>query len=60
MAGLLNAVYLVVAVGIAVLGLGAVASMLSDAEPGEGSWVELSAVAIAVLFVLALGVEFIA
>lgn len=60
MAGILNSVYLVLAVGIAVVGLGAVIKMVSDAGEGGPRWLELSSIAVAAAFLLALGVEMLA
>jgi TRAP-type mannitol/chloroaromatic compound transport system permease small subunit len=59
MAGILNSVYLVLAVGIAVVGLGAVIKLVSDSN-GNSRWLELSSVVVAAVFLLALGLEMLA
>jgi len=60
MAGLLDALYLVLAVGIGVIGLGVVLRRVSGTASGESRWKESGAILIALLFLLALGVEFLA
>ena len=53
--------YLVLAVGVAVLGLGYVTKVLADSESnGSSRWVELSSVLGAALFIVALGVLMLA
>lgn len=59
MAGLLDALYLVLAVGIGVVGLAVVMQRVSDTA-SESRWKESGVILIALLFLLALGVEFLA
>jgi hypothetical protein len=59
MAGLLDALYLVLAVGIGVIGLAVVMQRVSDTAR-ESRWKESGVILIALLFLLALGVEFLA
>lgn len=58
MAGLLDTLYLIVAIGVAVIGLAVVIKYVNQSERGESRWVELSSIVFAVLFLLALGIEF--
>lgn len=58
MASALNAVYVVAVVLLAVAGSLFVAT--TDTAEGTPRWLELASVAIAVLFVVAMGVQFIA
>ncbi|GGO00572.1 MULTISPECIES: hypothetical protein [Haloarcula] len=60
MAGILDAIYLVLAVGVAVVGLGALAKVVSDTEETGSRWLQVSAMLVALVFLLALGVEFLA
>jgi len=60
MAGILNSVYLVLAVGIAIVGLGAVIKLVSDSNEDGPRWLELSSVVVAAVFLLALGLEMLA
>lgn len=59
MAGILNAIYVILAVGIGVVGLATVLQRVSGSERGGSKWVELSAIFLAALFVFVLGVEFL-
>lgn len=60
MAGILDTLYLVVAVIVTLIGLGLVTRTMTNSEASGGSrWIELAAIAVAAVFVLALGVELI-
>lgn len=60
MAGALNGLYLVLAVGVAVLGLGGVLRYVVQPERDGAQLVEAVTVGVALLFVLGLGIQFLA
>lgn len=59
MAGILNAIYLILAVGVAIVGLGVLLQSVLQSDHGDSRWLEMASVVVAILFVLVLGIEFI-
>lgn len=60
MAGTLDTVYLAAAVLVAVAGLGVIAGIAARTDVGTPTWFEGAALAVAALFLVALGAEFLA
>lgn len=60
MAGILDAIYVILAVGMAVAGLAIVLQRVSNTADSGSRWKESGAILVALLFLLALGVEFLA
>ena len=57
MAGILDTVYVVLILLTVLAGLGIVLQHVNDTERGGSQWLELSSIAVALLFVLLLGGE---
>lgn len=60
MAGILDAIYLVLAVGVGVVGLGALARVVSEDDADSSRWFEVTALVVALAFLLVMGAQFLA